>query len=726
MKTIKKELRIAITGFGGLDNSEPGTAVARAIKLGWEGNISIDALGYDAWMTGAFSPGLIDNVHIMPPIAEGENAFYERIIEINKKRKFHAIIPSLELEIPILSRLKERLKSKGIKVLVPDIEQYNLALKTSLPYFCYKNKFPTPKTVHVPNIYDVPYVANQFTFPLVVKGVIASAKKVNNWSDALYYAKIFNSRWGGGTIIQEKIEGEEFDVSMVAREDGSCASILPMKKLGVNQRGKGIIGTPVNDPDLIHHAQKILKKLHWKGPLELEFIKSNNTNKYNLIEINPRFPSWILLSQFAGINQPLIVLKEILNPGCPIRNFTNLKKSFVRNIEELTVPFDQIKTLTTYKTISLGKRFFDKKHHLKKNSKDKNLPSVAISAINSFDYVMPGLGVAKALSESERIGDMYGFAYGPYDTGGVRTDLFNKIFLFRDISSKKILLKKISEINRSHKINVLIPSLDSELQSCIEIQNDLKKIGIATLLPSINSFKKTKQITGINGHKGKVREGFTLPKTIRSDSIESLRLVGNSIGYPFVTKGVINNFTGSPTIVYNKNQIPYVWEFYDSHGFESVISKKFIKGEEFSISGVCNFNHELIAQLSIKKLLQCEQGNTWAARKVSLPKLELEVKKILKEIKWVGPIELEFIRDSFDEEFKLIEINCRFPAWISYAKDVGHNLPLIAVDLALGRKADSIYRKEDLVFIRNCNEFSADRVRFGKFLKSEIIENEKR
>ena len=50
------EVRVAITGFGGLDNSEPGTAVARALKLGWEGNISIDALGYDAWMTGPKTP----------------------------------------------------------------------------------------------------------------------------------------------------------------------------------------------------------------------------------------------------------------------------------------------------------------------------------------------------------------------------------------------------------------------------------------------------------------------------------------------------------------------------------------------------------------------------------------------------------------------------------------------------------------------------------------------
>ena len=56
------EIRVAITGFGGLDNSEPGTAVARSLKIGWEGKISIDALGYDPWMTGAFSPGLIDNI----------------------------------------------------------------------------------------------------------------------------------------------------------------------------------------------------------------------------------------------------------------------------------------------------------------------------------------------------------------------------------------------------------------------------------------------------------------------------------------------------------------------------------------------------------------------------------------------------------------------------------------------------------------------------------------
>ena len=715
------EIRVAITGFGGLDNSEPGTAVARALKIGWEGKISIDALGYDPWMTGAFSPGLIDNIHILPPLSDGDHAILERIIEINEKRKFHAIIPTLELEISVLSRLEERLKSKGIKVLVPSYEHINMVTKTLLPYFCYRNKIPTPITLHVPNVNDVPFHANQFTYPIMVKGVVASAQKVDNWSDALFYARKFNSRWGGGAILQEKIEGEEFDVSIVARNNESCASILAMKKLGINQKGKGVIGSPVNDPELIKHSLKILKKLHWKGPLELEYIKSNNTNKYILLEINPRFPSWILLSHFTGINQPATLLKEILKPNYPIRNTTNMKKAFVRNIEEITLPFEKIKKLTSHKSLEVKQNNFQKKNAIRKKNNAKNLPSIAISGISTFDYVMPGLGYAKAISESNEIGNIYGLAYGPYDTGIVRTDLFNKIFLFKDMSSKKILLNRILEINRSNKIDLIIPSLDSELKSYIEIQDELKKNHIITLLPSLKAFKKSKDIIGLNNHKGEVREGFTIPKTIRSNSIESFRQVSKSIGYPFVAKGVINDFAANPVTIYNKYQLPYVWEYFDSAGFEYVISKKFFKGEEFSIAGVCDRNNNLAGNLTIKKLLTCERGNTWAARKISLPKLENEFKKILKEINWIGPIEFEFIRDSFDEEFKLIEINCRFPAWISYAKDVGYNLPKICTDLALSKKINDFYNDKDLIFMRNCLEIDTDMIKFGKFLKQQSL-----
>ena len=56
-----------------------------------------------------------------------------------------------------------------------------------------------------------------------------------------------------------------------------------------------------------------------------------------------------------------------------------------------------------------------------------------------------------------------------------------------------------------------------------------------------------------------------------------------------------------------------------------------------------------------------------------------------------------------------------------YAKDVGKNLPLMALNLALSKDIDDLYRPKDLIFMRNCCEFSTDRVKFGKFLKTEIM-----
>ena len=52
-----KTLRVAISGFDGLDVPHPGGPVARALREGWPGSIEIHALGYDPFMTGAWMGG---------------------------------------------------------------------------------------------------------------------------------------------------------------------------------------------------------------------------------------------------------------------------------------------------------------------------------------------------------------------------------------------------------------------------------------------------------------------------------------------------------------------------------------------------------------------------------------------------------------------------------------------------------------------------------------------
>ncbi|HRI47934.1 MAG TPA: ATP-grasp domain-containing protein, partial [Ignavibacteriaceae bacterium] len=51
-------------------------------------------------------------------------------------------------------------------------------------------------------------------------------------------------------------------------------------------------------------SKMIIEKSKWKSGLELEFIKSEKSNEYYLLEINPRFPAWVYLAPSAGQNLP--------------------------------------------------------------------------------------------------------------------------------------------------------------------------------------------------------------------------------------------------------------------------------------------------------------------------------------------------------------------------------------------------------------------------------------
>jgi len=55
-------------------------------------------------------------------------------------------------------------------------------------------------------------------------------------------------------------------------------------------------------------AEKLVAALLWRGPLEVEAIRGEDGRIY-LIEINPRFPSWIYLSKAVDRNLPVAVLK---------------------------------------------------------------------------------------------------------------------------------------------------------------------------------------------------------------------------------------------------------------------------------------------------------------------------------------------------------------------------------------------------------------------------------
>jgi carbamoyl-phosphate synthase large subunit len=112
--------------------------------------------------------------------------------------------------------------------------------------------------------------------------------------------------------VQRYIEGEEFNAAAVGDGDGGMAGIVCMKKLVLTDKGKGWACVSIKNDALIALTETIVGALKWRGALEVEAIYSKTEDAFYLIEINPRFPSWVYLAKAAGVNLPYILMKMAL------------------------------------------------------------------------------------------------------------------------------------------------------------------------------------------------------------------------------------------------------------------------------------------------------------------------------------------------------------------------------------------------------------------------------
>jgi carbamoyl-phosphate synthase large subunit len=690
------ELRVAVSGFDGLDNPHPGWPVAGAIRAAKGERVAIAALGYGPYMTAAWQPGAAESLHVMPPIGAGDAAWRDCLVDIHRVRRLDALIPCLDLEVPVVARLSEALAREGIRTLVPRVESVLATSKLALPRLCHAHGFPTPRTIHVGALSDLPLHADQFGYPLMVKGTVAGAKRATNRDEALLEAKKLNAEWGGGVILQEPIHGEEFVVAMVAGRDGACRGAVAMRKIGVNSMGKGVVGAVVDDPDLMAHARAILAAIDWRGPLELEFVRVPKTKRYYLIEVNCRFPSWIGLSAWGGLNLPALLLDEIMGtPAGTAPARAQPGATFVRDVSETAIAAPAV--------LGLGRHGYAAPNGCatkRERRRDAAGLRVAVSGISTFDVINSGLGVARALNHADGIAGVVGLGYGAYDSGMYRGTLFDDTYRLPPIGDAEALFRRLDEIRRRAPIDVVVPCLDGEIPSYVSIRERLAGIGIRTLLPSLEAFnarEKPSLFTRINRRDW---GGFAIPDTRRVEDEAGLDAAIGELGLPVVLKGHISLALRADT----PEEARAAFHQLRAKGEAAALVQPFVFGQRYAVAVVSDAAKRIHAPFSIKKLRICGRGSTWSAVRVSQPALEAAFAEFLGSIGWVGPADGEFIREDETDRFHLIEVNPRSTGWIAFTAYCGVNHPKLVVDLAAGRAPETGAGRADLVFMRACED----------------------
>ena len=337
-------MNVAVTGLNAVDTPGPGVPVIRCLKEAPDYKGNIIGLAYDALEPGILDSNLLRSAYLLPYPSVGAQSLLERIRFIHEREHLSAIIPTLDAELQNFIQIKKDLLALNICLTLPTEESLRRRLKVNLPKFADEFGFKTPKTSLItdPNRMSL----TEKDLPVFVKGVFYEAYLAYTMDDVYRYIQKISAKWGYPVLLQEYIEGEEFNAATVG-DEGNAVGIVCMKKLVLTDKGKGWACVTIKNDDLIDLTRKIVASLKWHGPIEVEVIFSKKDHQFYIIELNPRFPAWIYLAKAAGINLPLLSLG--LAMGEQWKNVTDYKTGIVFSnyTTNLITDLTRIQTLFT-------------------------------------------------------------------------------------------------------------------------------------------------------------------------------------------------------------------------------------------------------------------------------------------------------------------------------------------------------------------------------------------
>lgn len=318
---------------------------------------------------------------------------------------------------------------------------------------------------------------------------------------------------------------------------------------------------------------------------------------------------------------------------------------------------------------------------------EKRPLTVAVTGLNATDNPAPGVGVIRALRAAAtvpegrdampEIGRVIGLAYDALDPGVYATEIVSDVFMLPYPSHGLDAFRaRLEYIHDRVGLDVIIPTLDSELPGFIEMQDHLRKLGIRVFLPTREQLELRQKA---NLARLGERADIPVPATAVVTSADELLRVHERVPYPFFVKGL---FYGA-TLVTNLDEAAAAFYKVVAQWGVPVIVQTLIAGEEFNVVAVGDGRGGLVGAVPMKKMLITDKGKGWAGITVKDPALLSLTHAFMRATSWRGPCEIEVMRDR-EGHYHLIEINPRFPAWVYLSVAAGQNLPRAVAALAMG------------------------------------------
>ena len=313
-----EKIRVLVTDAGHKN------ALAAVRSLGKKG-IKVDVSGKNIFGQSFYSK-YCNHRFLYPDPENKTKDFINFMIKIVQKNRYDVFLPiGASTTVPI-SYYKSKFEPYT-RLPIPDYDTLIKAHDKPTALKMAKNcGIPIPQTYFPKDKGEVRKLSKEITYPAVIKlrrGSSTIGLRYANSPEGLI-KNYFDKRQSNLTfdydfpMIQEYIPGEVHDVCVLFNK-GEPRAVLTQKRIKMNPPtgGGGIVNETTDEPDLKEMAVRLLKKMRWHGPAQVEFKIDSRDGIPKLMEVNAKFWGTLDLSIQAGIDFPYLACKMAIDGDVP-------------------------------------------------------------------------------------------------------------------------------------------------------------------------------------------------------------------------------------------------------------------------------------------------------------------------------------------------------------------------------------------------------------------------
>lgn len=286
--------RILLTGAG-------GAAAVSFIKAVAQEPVDLYAADMDPFAAGLY---LVppSRRHILRAGADPE--FVPALLDYCRQHRIDVLVPTVDLELLPIALAREAFERLGVRLLLASEATLRICLdKHALLTAC-------SSAVQVGDfaILDEAFSPEGWEFPLIAKPRSGSGSR----GIVIVHSpeELDPMTRDGSLLIQEYLPGEEYSVDVLAAGDGRVLAAVPRLRMKVDS-GIAVTATTLHDATLENAATAVAEHIGLSYTANIQFRRSRS-GVPTLLEVNPRFPGTMPLTVKAGVNMPLISLRDVL------------------------------------------------------------------------------------------------------------------------------------------------------------------------------------------------------------------------------------------------------------------------------------------------------------------------------------------------------------------------------------------------------------------------------